>query len=427
MERLAIDEPLVRSLLRDQHPGLSELSLRRVPGGWDNELWRLGDALAVRLPRTQRAPALLRKEYRWLPVLATRLPLPVPVPVRTGAPSARFPHPWNVATWVPGEPGDHAEIGRAHESADALADFLRALHRLAPVDAPAGANRGVPLATLTHEFEERIRTVASSSFADAVRAVWDEAVAAPEWRGAPVWIHGDLHPANVVVSEGMLSGVIDFGELCAGDPATDLAAAWLLLPGDAGRRFLDAYADADEAMVRRARGWAALRAVSLIGIGQAWERGLPGGQPTWGRVGRAALDRVSRARCLPRSAGRAGTRSAMPSGSPSVDQGDGTTESGVKGSPAQAHAQGAQRTGTCSGEDRSITFGFENSKGDFVAPAFHGRTGVPGAVGDEPATKTRQPSEGASAPARAVRVVGGAGDAVELLGDPGLLGRIAGR
>jgi Ser/Thr protein kinase RdoA (MazF antagonist) len=119
-----------------------------------------------------------------------------------------------------------------------------------------------------------------------------QAVAAPAWDEAPVWLHGDLHPANVVVSDGTLCGVIDFGELCAGGPATDLAAAWLVLPASTAARFFDAYADVDDATVRRARGWAVLKAVQLIGIGQRWEQGLPGGKQTWGPAGRAAFERV---------------------------------------------------------------------------------------------------------------------------------------
>ena len=110
--------------------------------------------------------------------------------------------------------------------------------------------------------------------------------------GSPLWLHGDLHPANVVVSGGTLSGVIDFGELCAGDPAADLAAAWMLLPSGAAERFFAAYGMADAAMIRRARGWAVLHGSSLIAIGRAGEEGLPGGKSTWGPAGRAALDRV---------------------------------------------------------------------------------------------------------------------------------------
>ncbi|MFF4350210.1 aminoglycoside phosphotransferase family protein [Streptomyces sp. NPDC001530] len=291
MAAIEIDESLVRSLLHEQHPDLAGLGLRPVAGGWDNQLWRLGDELAVRLPRTQRAPGLLRKEHHWLPVLAPRLPLPVPTPLRIGEPSALFPKAWTIAAWIPGEPGDRVSITQGHHAADILAGFLRALHLDAPAEAPANPMRGVPLRTLTHHFDKQFQAVASRVSGD-VRDVWDEAVSAPGWEGPPVWLHGDLHPANVVVTDGTLSGVIDFGDLCAGDPATDLAAAWLLLPAGAASQFFDAYADADASMIQRARGWAVLQSLSLVGIGQAWERGLPGGKQTWGPAGQAALDRV---------------------------------------------------------------------------------------------------------------------------------------
>ncbi|MGW4163291.1 aminoglycoside phosphotransferase family protein [Streptomyces sp. NPDC004788] len=296
MDDFAMDENLVRSLVREQHPDLAGLDLREVAGGWDSRMWRLGGELAVRLPRSERAPSLLRKEYRWLPALAPRLPLPVPTPIRIGEPSARFPQPWTIATWVPGEPADRAPISD-DGAADTLAGFLKALHVKAPADAPVSRDRGVPLETLSDGFHEGLAEV-EVAFGGAtaelrkVRAIWDEAVAAPDWAGPPVWLHGDLHPANVVVSEGTLSGVIDFGDMCAGDPAVDLAAAWLLLPAGAAARFFDAYADADGATIRRARGLAAAKSLALLLIGRAGERGLPGGKPTWGPAGRAALDRV---------------------------------------------------------------------------------------------------------------------------------------
>ncbi|MFF9426163.1 aminoglycoside phosphotransferase family protein [Streptomyces sp. NPDC014746] len=286
------DEGFVRTLLQEQHPDLAELPLRPVPGGWDNQLFRLGDALAVRMPRTERAPDLLRKELRWLPHLAPLLPLPVPVPVRAGEPSARFPGTWTVARWVPGEPADAVPVTRGGHAAGTLAGFLRALHREAPGDAPANPDRGVPLAGFAAGFEEGLELLAAHADPGAVRRVWEDALAAPGPQGPPVWLHGDLHPANVVVADGTLAGVLDFGELCAGDPATDLSAAWLLLPQGAADPFLTAYGRADEAAVRRARGWALLRAAGLIAIGRAGDRGLPGGKPTWGPAGRAALVRV---------------------------------------------------------------------------------------------------------------------------------------
>ena len=107
-----------------------------------------------------------------------------------------------------------------------------------------------------------------------------------------MWVHGDLHPANVVVSDGTLSGIVDFGDMFAGDPAWDLAAAWVLLPAGTASRFFDMYAQADEAAIRRARGLAAMKSLFLMLMGQNGDRGLPGGKPHWGPAGRAALDRV---------------------------------------------------------------------------------------------------------------------------------------
>ncbi|MFJ6509996.1 aminoglycoside phosphotransferase family protein [Streptomyces sp. NPDC091406] len=289
-----ITADLVRGLLREQHPDLAGLAVREVAGGWDNQQWRLGDELAVRMPRTERAPALQRKECRWLPFLAPRLPLPVPHPVRVGEPSARFPKRWTVMTWVPGEPLDRTAISRGGHAADTLAEFLKALHVAAPADAPGPSDRGAHPRTYTEGFDHFFRAVAPDGIAEEVRAVWDDAVAAPAWEGPPVYVHGDLHPANVVVSDGTLSGVIDFGDLFAGDPAWDLAAAWVILPEGAAARFFDAYARADGATVRRARGLAALKSLFLMLMGQNGDRGLPGGKPAWGPAGWAALDRVLR-------------------------------------------------------------------------------------------------------------------------------------
>jgi aminoglycoside phosphotransferase (APT) family kinase protein len=290
MDEVKFEQDLVRALLRDQHPDLADLELRDVSGGWDNQQWRLGEELAVRLPRNERAPALLDMERTWLPMLAERLPLPTPTPVRIGRPSSLFEHTWTIARWVEGEPADRAPITRI-EAAEILAGFLRALHHQAPADAPANPSRGIPLAGL-QRVEGWFEVIADYADADAAREVWEKAVAAPAWQGAPVWLHGDLHPANVVVRDGMLAGVIDFGDMCAGDPATDLSAAWILLPADAASRFFDAYEQADEATITRARGWAVLRALNLIGIGQAGRLGLPGGKPTWEPAGYATLERV---------------------------------------------------------------------------------------------------------------------------------------
>ncbi|GAA2095718.1 aminoglycoside phosphotransferase family protein [Actinomadura alba] len=290
MDELKFEQDLVRALLRDQHPDLADLELRDVSGGWDNQQWRLGEELAVRLPRTERAPALLHTEQTWLPMLAERLPLPTPAPVRIGKPSSLFEHTWSIARWVEGEPADRAPITRI-EAAEILAGFLRALHQKAPADAPVSPSRSAPLAGL-QRVDGWFEVIADYADADAAWEVSERAIAAPAWQGAPLWLHGDLHPANVVVRDGMLAGVIDFGDMCAGDPATDLSAAWILLPAGAASRFFDAYELADEATITRARGWAVLRALGLIGIGRNGRLGLPGGKPTWEPAGYATLERV---------------------------------------------------------------------------------------------------------------------------------------
>ncbi len=197
-------------------------------------------------------------------------------------------------TWVPGLPLDRGSITRGEHAADVLAAFLQALHVPTPAEAPADTGRGAHPRDCGDGFEHFLIALDADAVESAadVRAVWDDAVAAPAWQGPPVWVHGDLHPANVVVADEMLSGIVDFGDLFAGDPAVDLAAAWVLLPTGAAARFFQAYGRADDSTIRRARGLAVLKSLFLLLMGQNGERGLPGGKPAWGRAGRKALHRV---------------------------------------------------------------------------------------------------------------------------------------
>ena len=296
---------LVGELLRDQQPDLADRPLTLGARGWDNQLWRLGDDLAVRLPwQTETADSLLLKENTWLPVLAPLLPLPVPVPQRLGQPSARYPHPWIVTTWVPGMPADRAPATCSGPAADALAAFLTALHRPAPVGAPEGRGRGGALTQVVRGVARRFDAMTdlytavaeaeqeSTPDPDTVRGIWDDAASAPGWEGPPLWLHGDLHPANVLTADGNFCGVVDFGDLCAGDPALDVAACWILLPDhEAIERFRAACPlAADDATWRRARGWAVCRALGSLLIAAA---GHPGGKPSWGPPALASLQRLT--------------------------------------------------------------------------------------------------------------------------------------
>lgn len=287
---------LIRDLLRDQHPDLAELPLREVDGGWGNQMWRLGENLAVRVQRMNATTESQLLERRWLPQLAPRLPLLIPVPVREGAPSEAVPKIWTVVTWIPGLPLDRTMITRADDAAEALGGFLEALHRPAPADAPKDTvGRAAHPKDCVDGFEYFFTALDSAAFdgkGERVREVWDDATVAPTWGGPGVWVHGDLHPANVVVNDGSISGVVDFEGVHAGDPAADVAAAWVLLPDGAAGRFFDVYAAADDAMVRRARGHAVLKSLFLMLMGQNGLRGIPGGKPAWGPLGRASLDRA---------------------------------------------------------------------------------------------------------------------------------------
>jgi len=289
-----ITAELVRELVREQHPDLAGHPVRLGARGWDNQLWRLGDDLAVRIPwAASDSETLLRKEHTWVPRLAPSLPLPVPVPQRIGEPSELFPQPWLITTWVPGTPADRSPVTRGVESAESLAAFMTALHQPAPDGAPTGRGRGGPLADCADGVVKGLASAAERGLigdVEAVEAVWRDAVTAPGWTGSPRWIHSDLHPANVLTADGFLCGVVDFGDLCAGDPACDLGAAWILLPDGAIDRFHAAYRPApDAATLRRARGWAVWRALGCLFVGN--DSG-PGGKPTWAPPAHACLRRL---------------------------------------------------------------------------------------------------------------------------------------
>jgi len=258
-----VDPALVRALLQEQHPDLGHLVPVKVAEGWDNFLFRLGDDLAVRLPRRAASAALIEHEQRWLPELSARLPVPVPVPVRAGAPGPIFRWSWSVVRWLPGESLLQAAPLDPIAAGAMLERFLRTLHQPAPADAPRNPFRGVPLDARTAALHEHLQQLESVVDPAAVLRLWDHALSAPRWSGPPLWLHGDLHPGNLLVSDGHLSGVVDFGDLACGDPATDLAVLWML--PQAMRWKVQGYgSDQPEALMMRARGWALALGVAYL-------------------------------------------------------------------------------------------------------------------------------------------------------------------
>jgi aminoglycoside phosphotransferase (APT) family kinase protein len=259
-----IDEARVRELLAAQHPDLAQEILISVPSGWDNAIFRIGELLAIRLPRRELASALVLHEQRWLPLLAPQLPLSVPVPVRVGVPQHWYPWHWSIVPWIDGETADIA-LPRDDQS-ETLGQFLEALHRPAPADAPRNPYRGMPLQQREPYFRERVAKLVGRSGAidAAILDIWAEALAAPA-AAASTWIHGDLHPRNVLCKHGRIEGVIDWGDVAQGDRASDLAAVWMLLPTlEARRRAVSACATAAKDSWARAKGWAVLYAAIFL-------------------------------------------------------------------------------------------------------------------------------------------------------------------
>jgi len=259
-----IDEALIVRLLEEQAPHLAGLRAVKVRDGWDNAVWRLGDVLAIRITRRAVAVDLHRHEQRWLPVLAPGLPLPVPAPVIVGVPSAQFPWPWSVVPWFE---GDVAALAPALPGeARALGTFLAALHVPAPDDVAPNPARGGPLASrqaaVTLWAEQSMTSGDETLIAEAADLFNAGVLAATA--AERVWIHGDLHPRNVLVNQGRLCAVLDWGDVTAGDAAADLAALWWLFDLDVHGDFWSSYGQVSPAMWHRARAWAALFGLSFL-------------------------------------------------------------------------------------------------------------------------------------------------------------------
>jgi aminoglycoside phosphotransferase (APT) family kinase protein len=250
-----IDAVLVRRLVAEQFPEWGELPIKPVPSaGTDNALYRLGDDKAVRLPRIRSAVREVAKEHHWLPRLAPHLPLAIPQPLGKGEPAHGYPWPWSVYRWLDGENPSLARIADPRSLATRLAQFIAALHGIDPAGGPA-ADRGEPLEERDAPTRTAIDALQGTIDTGGVAAAWEKALRAPIWPGPPVWVHADLSPGNLLIADGRLSAVIDFGCLGLGDPACDLTVAWNLLGADVRSAFRAAL-DVDDATWERGRGWA---------------------------------------------------------------------------------------------------------------------------------------------------------------------------
>jgi aminoglycoside phosphotransferase (APT) family kinase protein len=270
-----IDAALARRLVGSQFPHWADLPVEPVAaGGWDNRTFRMGRDMAVRLPSAAPYAAQVEKEHRWLPILAPALPLPIPVPLAIGEPAHGYPWRWSIYRWLPGQAATLARIADLPAFATALAEFLAALQGIDAADGPpAGPHsfwRGGPLAIYDAETRRAIVALGERIDSRAVTAVWDAALAAA-WSGAPVWVHGDVAAGNLLVKDGHLTAVIDFGCSGVGDPACDLAIAWTLFEDESRQAFRSAL-PLDASAWARGRGWALWKALIVLAA-------LPGANP----------------------------------------------------------------------------------------------------------------------------------------------------
>jgi len=263
-----VDVPLVQRLVGTQFPQWADLPIRAVDNdGWDNWTFHLGDRMKVRLPSAMGYSEQAEKEARWLPKLAPRLPLPVPVPVGIGQAAEGYPCSWSIYEWLEGEPTRREAVDDPVQFGWDLAKFLIALQRIDTTGGPPPGQhnffRGADVMSVYgDEARQSVDKLADVIDASAAHEVLDAAAAAVIVE-QPVWIHGDIAVGNLLVRDGRLGAVIDFGGCAVGDPACDLVITWVFLEG-AGRDAFRLSVPADEAMWARARGWALWKAALVL-------------------------------------------------------------------------------------------------------------------------------------------------------------------
>ena len=262
-----IDADLVHRLVRAQFPHWAHLPVEAiVPGGWDNRTFRLGDMMMVRLPSAASYALQVEKEQKWLPKLARQLPLPIPTPLAEGQPGEGYPFAWSIYDWLPGEPATRERIADLAQFALDVAGFLNALRRADATGGPLPGQhnfwRGGPVEVYDAETRQALLAFAGKIDTDAAAAIWDRALAS-SWKLSPVWFHGDIAWGNLLVANGRLGAIIDFGTSGVGDPACDLAIAWTMFSGESRNAFRDAL-NLDDETWARGRAWTLWKALITV-------------------------------------------------------------------------------------------------------------------------------------------------------------------
>ena len=258
-QRVSVDLEQVGRLVAGQFPQWAALPVAPVEdGGWDNWTFHLGDTMLLRVPSAQEYALAVEKEHRWLPLLAPSLPRPIPVPLAKGKPGAGYPFSWSVYEWIEGQPASFEAVANPIGFAEELAGFVAALQGIDPAEGPQPGKhnwfRGATLLTYDAQTHSALADLRGCIDDKLALEIWTRALEA-HWDGVDVWFHGDLAQGNLLLDEGILSAVIDFGTCGVGDPACDLAIAWTLLSAE-GRGVFREHLAVDDALWSRGRGWA---------------------------------------------------------------------------------------------------------------------------------------------------------------------------
>jgi len=264
LKKVIIDEHLVHRLVSSQFPQWQDLPIRPVKiSGWDNRTFHLGDHMLIRLPSAEEYAEGVQKEQYWLPKLAPMLPLPIPVPLAMGSPAGDYPWHWSIYQWLEGETITSSYLaGEPLDllgTAKSLAGFLTALQSIDATGGPSPVWRGGSLSMYDAEMRQAIAALKDKIDVTVATQIWDAALAT-SWRGVPVWVHGDISAGNLLVQNGRLSAVIDFGGLVTGDPACDLAINWTLFHGES-RQLFRSLLPLDRGTWERARAWTLWKAL----------------------------------------------------------------------------------------------------------------------------------------------------------------------
>ncbi len=282
---IEINIHLVKKLIAEQHPDYLKYKLEFLDEGWDNVMFRLGKEYMVRVPRREVANRLLTNEQKWLPFFSKKLPIPVPAPVRIGVPNTDYPWHWSIIPWFDGYSSDTAPPNE--KQVLVLVEFFKKLHVPAPAEAPTNDYRGLPLKTKRPNMLARFKKLKTKTdlISCKIENIWQEALNASLNKNK-VWLHGDMHPRNIIVKNGEIKAVVDWGDMTVGDPATDLSSLWMLFEDKIAFNAAKIYG-ASEALIKRAKGWAVFFGAILLDTGLV-------NSPRHAKIGKTILEKLNK-------------------------------------------------------------------------------------------------------------------------------------